>query len=145
MNDTAGHPVELYKKTTQAMVDAVRKARPDTEFILIATMLGNRDWIALHHERFPQFRDALAELCGPGVALADMTSMWTELFKYKKDWDMTGNGVNHPNDFGHRVYAEVFVGAADSVGNAGQGHRPLTASEGLGDGMALVSRRRRIG
>ena len=108
MNDTAGHPVELYKKTTQAMVDAVRKARPDTEFILIATMLGNRDWIALHHERFPQFRDALAELCGPGVALADMTSMWTELFKYKKDWDMTGNGVNHPNDFGHRVYAEVL-------------------------------------
>ncbi|MEC8800536.1 MAG: hypothetical protein VXX55_07230 [Planctomycetota bacterium] len=25
----------------------------------------------------------------------------------KKTWDLTGNGVNHPNDFGHRVYAQV--------------------------------------
>ena len=43
-----------------------------------------------------------------GVALADMTSMWTEMLKYKKDSDLTGNGVNHPNDFGHRVYAQVL-------------------------------------
>jgi hypothetical protein len=21
---------------------------------------------------------------------------------------MTGNGVNHPNDFGHRIYAQVL-------------------------------------
>ena len=26
----------------------------------------------------------------------------------KQDWDLTGNGVNHPNDFGHRVYAQVL-------------------------------------
>jgi hypothetical protein len=37
-----------------------------------------------------------------------MTSLWAEIFRYKKDWDMTGNGVNHPNDFGHRIYAEVL-------------------------------------
>ncbi len=46
--------------------------------------------------------------CRPGVALADMTSIWAEMLKHKKDWDMTGNGVNHPNDFGHRVYAQVL-------------------------------------
>lgn len=108
MNDSGGLTAEQYKSNTQAMIQAIRQNLPQTEIILIATMLGNKDWTALHHERFQEFRDALAELCGPGVALADMTSMWTELLKHKKDWDMTGNGVNHPNDFGHRVYAQVL-------------------------------------
>lgn len=108
MNDSAGLSAKDYQANTKAMVDAVQKALPETETILVATMLGNQDWTTLKHERFPRFRDALAELCGPGVALADMTSMWAELLKHKKDWDMTGNGVNHPNDFGHRVYAQVL-------------------------------------
>lgn len=108
MNDSAGRTAQDYGRNIQGMLDAVRKARPDCEFILVATMLGNRDWTALHHELFPQYRDALARLCQPGVALADLTSLWTELLKYKQDWDLTGNGVNHPNDFGHRLYAQVL-------------------------------------
>ena len=78
------------------------------ESILVASMLGNRNWTTLKHELFPQYRDAVAELCEPGIALADMTSLWTEFLKRKQDWDLTGNGVNHPNDFGHRVYAQVL-------------------------------------
>ena len=66
------------------MVDAVRKAHPSTEFILVASMLGNRDWTTLRHELFPQYRDALAKICKPGIALADMTSMWAEMLKHKK-------------------------------------------------------------
>jgi acyl-CoA thioesterase I len=108
MNDSAGRPAQDYQANIRAMMDAVRKAKPDTEFILVATMLGNRDWITLHHELFPQYRDALAELCGNGAALADMTSIWEELLRRKNDWDLTGNGVNHPNDFGHRIYAQVL-------------------------------------
>jgi acyl-CoA thioesterase-1 len=108
MNDSAGRPVPEYQANIRAMIEKVSKARPDTEFILVASMLGNRDWTALRHEVFPQYRDALAELCRPGVALADMTSLWDELLKHKQDRDLTGNGVNHPNDFGHRLYAQVL-------------------------------------
>lgn len=108
MNDAAGRPAPEYQANIRAMIDAVSKARPETEFILVATMLGNKDWTTLRHERFPQYREALAELCRPGVALADMTSLWAELLKHKQDWDLTGNGVNHPNDFGHRLYAQVL-------------------------------------
>jgi len=108
MNDSGGCPAADYQANLRGMVEAVRKAQPEAEFILIATMLGNADWTALRQELFPQYRDALAALCGPGVALADMTSMWAELLKYKQDHDMTGNGVNHPNDFGHRIYAQVL-------------------------------------
>ncbi len=108
MNDAAGRPAPEYQANIRAMIDTVSKSCPQTEFILVATMLGNKDWTALRHERFPQYRDALAELCRPGVVLADMTSVWAELLAHKQDWDLTGNGVNHPNDFGHRVYAQVL-------------------------------------
>jgi len=108
MNDAAGRPVDQYQANIRAMVDAVRRALPEAEFILVATMLGNADWTTLRHERFPQYRDALKELCGPGIALAALTGVWAELLRHKHDWDLTGNGVNHPNDFGHRVYAQVL-------------------------------------
>jgi acyl-CoA thioesterase I len=108
MNDATGRPASEYQANIRAMMDAVSEAGPETEFILVAPMLGNKDWKALRPELFPQYRDALATLCRPGVVLADMTSVWTELLKHKRDWDLTGNGVNHPNDFGHRVYAQVL-------------------------------------
>lgn len=108
MNDSAGRPAKDYQANIQAMVAAVRKSLPQAEFILVATMLGNKGWITLHHELFPQYRDALAKLCEPGIALADLTSIWEELLKHKQDWDLTGNGVNHPNDFGHRIYAQTL-------------------------------------
>lgn len=108
MNDSARRPAREYQANIRSMVDAVRTAQPNAEFILVSPMLGNRDWTRLRHELFPQYRDALAELVRPGIVLADMTSIWTELLKHKRDWDLTGNGVNHPNDFGHRVYAQVL-------------------------------------
>lgn len=111
MNDAAGRDAPDYAANIGKMIDAVRARRPEAEFILVAPMLGNPDWTALRHDRFPQYRDALAGLCGKGVALADVTSVWTELHKRKRDFDLTGNGVNHPNDFGHRVYAQVVLGA----------------------------------
>jgi acyl-CoA thioesterase I len=108
MNDAAGRPAPEYQANIRAMMDTVSKASAETEFILVAPMLGNKDWITLHQELFPQYRDALAGLCREGIALADMTSLWAEFLKHKQDWDLTGNGVNHPNDFGHRIYAQVL-------------------------------------
>lgn len=119
MNDSAGRSAEEYKATTLAMIKAVRAAQPQVEFILVATMLGNRDWVTLKHELFPQYQAALQELTEPGIALADMTAMWTEMLNRKLDWDLTGNGVNHPNDFGHRVYAQVLTALLVPAKDAG--------------------------
>jgi len=109
MNDSAGLSAEAYGKNTARMIAKARELRPQTEFILVATMLGNRDWTLLKHDVFPEFREQLKSLCEPGVALADLTSVWDEFLKRKQDRDLTGNGVNHPNDFGHRVYAQVLA------------------------------------
>jgi acyl-CoA thioesterase-1 len=108
MNDSAGRSAKEYQANTRAVIAKIRETLPEAEFVLVATMLGNRGWTRLQHDLFPQYRDALQELCEPGIALADMTSIWTEFLKRKQDWDLTGNGVNHPNDFGHRVYAQVL-------------------------------------
>ena len=108
MNDSAGRSPEEYGRNTAAMIQKTRAVCPQAEFILIASMTGNRDWVRLNHDVFPQYRDQLASLCEPGIALADLTSVWIEFMKRKKDCDLTGNGVNHPNDFGHRVYAQVL-------------------------------------
>jgi len=108
MNDSAGRPAKDYGANIQKMIAVVKRERPEAEVVLVATMLGNKDWVALKQDLFPQYRDALSRLCEPGVALADMTSVWAELLKHKQDWDLSGNGVNHPNDFGHRVYAQVL-------------------------------------
>ncbi len=108
MNDAAGRSPQEYQAHIRSMIEAVRERHPESEFILVATMLGNRDWTLLHHDLFPQYRDALASLCGDGVALADLTTIWDELLRRKQDWDLTGNGVNHPSDFGHRIYAQVL-------------------------------------
>jgi hypothetical protein len=45
-----------------------------------------------------------------GAALADLTSLWADLLDRKSVHDLTGNGINHPNDFGHRLYAQTILG-----------------------------------
>ncbi|MCA9132056.1 MAG: SGNH/GDSL hydrolase family protein [Planctomycetales bacterium] len=108
MNDSAGRTAQEYGQNTATMIAGIQEQLPQTEFILIAPMLGNQDWIHLNHDVFPEYRQALSTLCRPGIALADLTSVWEEFLRRKKDSDLTGNGVNHPNDFGHRVYAQVL-------------------------------------
>jgi lysophospholipase L1-like esterase len=109
MNDAGGTTAEGYRANVQAMLDQVRKARPDTDVILVSPMRANPDWTALKHERFAEYREHLLALRGPGVEVADLTSLWTAFLELKRDADLSGNGVNHPNDFGHRVYAQVLI------------------------------------
>ena len=118
MNDSAGRLPESYQQNIKKIIVAVREKLPDCEFVLVASMLGNRDWVRLKQESFPLYRDALRDLAEPGIALADLTTIWTRFLELKKDWDQTGNGVNHPNDFGHRVYAQVITTLLDPRGVA---------------------------
>lgn len=109
MNDVGGRNPDAYKNGVQQMIAKIKEKRPEAEIILVATMLGNDQWQATPREMFPKYRDALASLCGDGIVLADLTAIWTEMLKRKRDCDLTGNGVNHPSDFGHRVYASALL------------------------------------
>ena len=110
MNDVFQRNADAYQANIRALMDTIRADSPDTEFILVASMLGNSEW-GMPMDQFPLYRDALAKLCGPGVVLVDMTAMWEAFLKRKTFYDLTGNGVNHPNDFGHCVYAQSVLAA----------------------------------
>jgi len=109
MNDVGGRNPEVFRDAIGKMLEKIRTVRPNAEVILVATMIGNSDWVHTPRDMFEPYRDALASFVGPGVALADMTDLWAHLLKHKRVIDVNGNGVNHPSDFGHRLYAQVIL------------------------------------
>ncbi len=110
MNDASGRvPAEGYAANTRRQIDAVRSANPAAEFILVATMTGNPEWTATSMQHYVDYRAKLRRMTGKGIALADVTSLWQGVLRRKRFADLTGNGVNHPNDFGHRLYAQVIL------------------------------------
>ena len=52
--------------------------------------------------------EASAADAAPDTALADVQTVWRKFLQRKSFYDLTGNGVNHPNDYGHRIYASVI-------------------------------------
>lgn len=110
MNDSTGNcPTGRYIANLRAQIDAIQGALPACDIILVASMLSNPDWHIARPDLLIEYRAAMDALLTPGVALADVTSVWAEMMARKKHLDVTGNGVNHPNDFGHRVYADVLT------------------------------------
>jgi lysophospholipase L1-like esterase len=109
MNDACGEGMARFAPNIRGMMEAIKAAAPEAEFVLVAPMLPNAEWDAPKMENFPLIREALAKLCGKGAILADLTSVWADLLKRKACLDLTGNGLNHPNDFGHRIYAQTIL------------------------------------
>ena len=109
MNDASYAAAEDFAANIEAIRQQVLAARPDAEFVLVSPMLPNPEWDYAVMERFPVYRDALAGLCTLGTVLADVTAVWSGLLTRKTIDDLTGNGINHPNDFGHRVYAQTIL------------------------------------
>lgn len=109
MNDVGRKDPAWFKDQTKQLLEKIHAADPEIEVILVASMLGHKEWVHTPREMFPRYRDALAELVAPGVALADLTRVWEEQLKSKHDLDLTGNGLNHPNDHGHRLYARTIL------------------------------------
>ena len=109
MNDVGRRHPAWFGEQTKLILDRIKAHDPATEVILVAPMLGHAEWTATPREMFPRYRDELRKLAGPGVALADATAVWERMLRHKHDFDLTGNGLNHPNDFGHRLYAQVIL------------------------------------
>ena len=109
MNDAGDADAEEFSTNIATLLQRVREASPQVEFLLVSPMLPTAACSWVVHTRFDEYQAALARLTGEGVALADVTAMWTGLIARKSPQDLSGNGLNHPNDFGHRVYAQVIL------------------------------------
>lgn len=109
MNDVGRRDPEWFRQQAETFVTRVKAANPEIELILVAPMMGNAEWVHTPREMFALYRDVLASLTGPGIALADLTAVWKVLLRQKHDLDLIGNGLNHPNDCGHRLYAQAIL------------------------------------
>ena len=109
MNDVGRRDPQWFHDRLQELIQKVQKRCPGAEIILVSPMLGNGEWIHTPAEMFSKYSEVMQSLVGPGVALADVTAVWTWMNRHKHFLDMTGNGLNHPNDFGHRLYAQCIL------------------------------------
>ncbi len=102
-----GHPPEAFAASIRLITDALHTSVPGADMVLVTSMTGNPAIFPL--ERFTGYRNALLAMEAPGIAVADVTTPWLELQKRKGFSSLSGNNVNHPNDFAHRVYAQVVL------------------------------------
>jgi len=114
MNDASGNvDRNVFRDNCRDIAAQIRAINPDCEFVFVSTTLPNRD--ALHfykdHDTHEGLLAALVEEFGESAALAPVTSFHKYLLTRKTFADMTGNNVNHPNDFMIRVYAQVLLSA----------------------------------
>ena len=110
MNDFGGMEPAEYASVIKEIMELRLGRFPETEFILVGSMPRNLNWGSLPEGRAEAFVQALRGLGSERAAVADVCAFWTRVLAGKDYYSMTGNGVNHPNDYGHRLYAEVLLG-----------------------------------
>lgn len=115
MNDGSGkRPAADYIADMRSMIRQAREKAPSCEIVLIATTLPNPDAATFggpHEEYEPALLSLAKEF--PCVAALPLTSFHKALLARKPFRDMTGNNINHPNDFLARIYASYILSALE--------------------------------
>lgn len=100
-------PTEFIEQI-KSIMNSIKAENSNCEFIIISTMLANP--YAIQNQIQEAYRPEILKLQGKGVAIADMTTVHQALLMRKTYQDMTGNNVNHPNDYLARWYAQYLLG-----------------------------------
>lgn len=109
MNDIHTHR-ELYAELIEGMIDTYLTANPNGSVMLVSPMNPNTQTAWLGNQRY--FEEDLQGIAADrdNVAVAQVNSVFTQLEtsgKVTRDW--LANNINHPNDFGVRIYAQVLL------------------------------------
>lgn len=113
MNDGGGISPSLYKENLSKVIIGIREKNPNVPIVLIGSTRANPKAKIQREEYITQYRIILAALAKQykNVVFVDVTDAWDFARKNKSYYDLTGNGLNHPNDFGHRLIANVVISA----------------------------------
>ncbi len=107
---------KVYQSNIINIISNVKESySASTDFILIATILPNPEVKLGDAYYMEEYEPKLYELEKKGteedggIIIASMTQMHRELLSRKGFFAMTGNNVNHPNDFLARAYAQYIL------------------------------------
>ncbi len=110
MNDGGVAPATL----AQRMVNLARSIKnqcKDCEILLVSTMLPNKEAAGFWGNQY-LFEDAMLTAAKTAkLGVVQMGSLHASLLEKKPYYHMTGNNINHPNDFLARLYAQSIVEA----------------------------------
>ncbi len=100
-----GVEVDKFKANMITIVEMIRE-RKGADVIIFSTMPPNEDWHYGSH-RMGQYAEAARQAASKAnCAYADVYSVWQMVLKRKDQPSILG--INHPNDFGHWLYAQAF-------------------------------------
>ena len=112
MNDRC--PGNMYYMKTQQLLAVAHTYYPHAEILLVATTLPHPltatppiYFTSFQHEYATQ----LQTLCGSGIGIADVQSVQKAVMKKKRFVDISGNWLNHPNDYLARIQAQTVCAA----------------------------------
>lgn len=115
MNDGGVFRSEEFAQKIKNIIAKIRISCPLTEVLLVSPMLPNPlvgfsggSSILNYHREYPRAL-ATVERETEGCAVADVTAVHSLLLERKSAQDMLSNNVNHPNDFMHRIYAQIVL------------------------------------
>lgn len=110
MNDPALSGEE-YLANVRQISDKLRESYDGAEVILVAPMWPNPNAVGFFGNQITFFEnlEAYEREAPAGVAVANVTKVHESLLQRKRYEDMTGNNVNHPNDYLSRVYAQTLL------------------------------------
>ena len=112
MNDFHVMGGEEFLRYNQELIGHARAVNPAVEVLMLIPMAGNPCWEYTKPGKDAEFATVIRQYwrsAGSSLAIADVREVWMEMMRRKGFYALTGNGVNHPNDFGHRVYASVVL------------------------------------
>lgn len=114
MNDPAMSST-MHILNIEGIVDKIWEQNPNVDICLISTMLANPEVAGFsgNQETFAkeyyQLIEKYKKAGKTNICFADVTKIHKEILKTKRYFDMTGNNVNHTNDFMARVYAQTVL------------------------------------
>ena len=109
-NDSSDDAAEGCEKNIAAAVRRIKEKLPHCEIILMDTLLSNKDGgFAFEIEpALEGIHDRIAQ-SEEGVVSAGIFRMHTYMLQGKHYIDFSGNGLNHPNDYLIRLYAQQLL------------------------------------
>jgi lysophospholipase L1-like esterase len=110
MNDNAKDET-VYAGEVEAIIGKIREYSPEADVILVSPMVPNEDILCFKTGRIRLYEKALTAVASrlENVAVAPVNSVFQYLRDRKHYYDLTGNFINHPNDFSVRVYAQTVL------------------------------------
>ena len=98
----------VFIRNLAGLIAALQQAFPETDIIVLTAMFANPDWTLTDPAMIELNARSSRKLAADKVAVVDAAFVWKQVLERKEFLSLMVNGINHPNDFGHRIFADTL-------------------------------------